>query len=60
MSGPSVTTNPLPTHSTHAVSSPSLQKIDLDVDDIDGHMAFWDIPGEDLVQSTWVHHVAAV
>ena len=60
LSGPSVTTNPLPTHSTHAVSSPSLQKIDLDVDDIDGHMAFWDIPGEDLVQSTWVHHVAAV
>ena len=40
LSGPSVTTNPLPTHSTHAVSSPSLQKIDLDVDGTNGHMVF--------------------
>ncbi|RVX01559.1 hypothetical protein CK203_017492 [Vitis vinifera] len=36
---PSVTTNPLPTHSTHAVPPP---------------------PGEDLVQSAWIHHYAAV
>ena len=44
--GPSVTTNPLSTHSTHTVlSPPSLQQIDLDVDGIDGHMVFWDIPG---------------
>ena len=50
LSGPRVTTNPLPTHSTHAVLLPlSLQQIDLDVDDIDSHMTFWDIPGEDLV-----------
>ncbi|RVW57106.1 hypothetical protein CK203_116771 [Vitis vinifera] len=33
LSGPSVTINPQPTHSTHAVPTPSsLQKIDLDVD----------------------------
>ena len=45
LSGPSLTTNPLPTHSTHVVPPPpSLQQIDLDVDDIDGHMVFWDIP----------------
>ena len=41
LSGPSLTTNPLPTHSTHVVPPPpSLQQIDLDVDDIDGHMVF--------------------
>ncbi|KAJ9680280.1 hypothetical protein PVL29_019559 [Vitis rotundifolia] len=45
LSGLSVTTNPLPTYSTHAVSPlPSLQLIDLDVDGIDGRMIFWDIP----------------
>ena len=61
LSGPSVTTNPLPMHSTHVVSPPpSLQQIDLDVDDIDGHMVFWDVLGKDLVQSTQVHHFAAV
>ncbi|RVW81805.1 hypothetical protein CK203_051614 [Vitis vinifera] len=45
LSRTSVTTNPLLMHSTHAVPPPlSLQWIDLDVDDIDGHMVFWVIP----------------
>ncbi|XP_010649293.1 uncharacterized protein LOC104879157 [Vitis vinifera] len=43
---PSVTTNPLPAHSTHAVPPPpGLQYIDLDVDGIDGRMVFWDTSG---------------
>ena len=51
LAGPSVTTNPLPTHSTHAVPPPppSLQYIDLGVDGIDGRMVFWDISGWGLV-----------
>ena len=43
---PSVTTNPLPTHSTHAVPPPpSLQQIDLDIDGIDGRMVFQETSG---------------
>ena len=66
LSEPSVTTNSLPTHSTHATPPPpppppSLQQIDLDVDGIDGHMIFFGIFWvKDLVQLTWVHHFAAV